>query len=82
MSERALFVLVLSPFSSSLTSTVSLALLPVLAIFQNESGDMDTEQSYLFDAEPVDETIGESAIFTIVSRARRTSELETSLSLS
>ena len=47
------------------------------AIFQDESSDMDTEQSYLFDAEPDDETIGESAIFTIVSTARRTSELET-----
>ena len=52
------------------------------AIFQDESVDMDIGQSYLSDAELDDETIGESAIFTIVSRARRTSELETSVSLS
>ena len=53
------------------------------AIFQNDSVDIDTEPSYSFGAELDDETIGKSATFTTVhSGARRTSEPETSLSLS
>ena len=51
-------------------------------IFQDESGDMDSEPSYSCDAELDDEIIGKSAIFTTLhSGARRTSEPETSLSL-
>ena len=52
-------------------------------IFQDESCDIDPEPSYSCDAELDDEIIGKSAIFTTVhSGARRTSERETSLSLS
>ena len=52
-------------------------------LFQDESGDMDTEPSYLCYADLDDEIIGISAVFTTVySGARRTSEPETSLSLS
>ena len=52
-------------------------------IFQDESGDIDTEPSYSCDAELDDDTTGKSAVFTTVySGARGTSELETSLSLS
>ena len=52
-------------------------------IFQDESGDVDTEPSYSCDGELDDEMIGKIAIFTTVhSGARRTSEPETNLSLS
>ena len=52
-------------------------------IFQNESVDMDTEPSYSCDAELDDELVGKALIFTTVhSGSRRTSELETNLSLS
>ena len=52
-------------------------------IFQDESVDIDTEPSYSCDAELDNELIWKIAIFTTVhSGARRTSELETNLSLS
>ena len=52
-------------------------------IFQDESGDTDMEPSYSCDAELDDEINGNSAIFTTVHPgARRTTEPETSLSLS
>ena len=52
-------------------------------IFQEESGDTDTEPSYPCDAELDDETIGIALFFTTVHPgATRTSEPETSLSLS
>ena len=52
-------------------------------IFQDESGDIDTEPSYSSDAELDDETIGKalSSFTTVHSGARRTSGPETSLSL-
>ena len=52
-------------------------------IFQEESGDKDTEPSYSCDAELDDELIGKalsSPLFT--QGARRTSEPETNFSLS
>ena len=50
-------------------------------IFQDESGDIDTEPSYLCDAELDDEIIVKSAIFTTVhSGARRASEPAASIS--
>ena len=65
---------VLDDFDNSETSAM---------IMQDETGDMDTEPSYLRDAELDDETIGRAALFTTAhSGARRTSGLETSLTLS
>ena len=51
-------------------------------IFQDESGDIDTEPSYSCESELDDETIGKALSSLVHSGARRTSEPETSLSLS
>ena len=52
-------------------------------IFQDESGDIDTEPSYSCDAELDDETIREALSSPLcIQEARRTSEQETNLSLS
>ena len=64
----------LDNFDNSETSAV---------IFQNESVDIDMGPSYSCDAELDDELIGKAPSSTTVhSGARRTSELETNLSLS
>ena len=48
-------------------------------IFQDESGDIDTEPSNLCDTELDDETIGKSAIFTTVFSGARTEDKLTTL---
>ena len=51
-------------------------------IFQDESGDIDTEPSYLCHAELDDEIIGKALSSPLFIGARRTSGPKTSLSLS
>ena len=51
-------------------------------IFQDESGDIDTEPSYSCDAELDDEIIGKALSSPLFIQERRISGPETSLSLS